>query len=87
MNYAILSCENGFTVFRFKNIVIRFKAPDSIEHYSEIKEWDHGYIVVLAKYKHNSIDEEEYIDLIPILTNLYIEPDAFLNQIEGVEIA
>ena len=87
MNYAILSYENGFTVFRFKNIVIRFKAPDSIEHYSEIKEWDHGYIVVLAKYKHNSIDEEEYIDLIPILTNLYIEPDAFLNQIEGVKIA
>ena len=34
---ALLSSEKGYTVFRFDNHVIRFKAPYSLEKYSEIK--------------------------------------------------
>jgi hypothetical protein len=39
----------------------------------------------MAKYK--NLDEvEEYIDLLPILQNLYYDVDDFLNQIKEVRI-
>ena len=40
----------------------------------------------MAKYKHNKESEEEYIDLIPILENLYISPEEFLKEIKEVKI-
>lgn len=40
----------------------------------------------MAKYKHNEKPEEEYIDLIPILENLYFDVDKFLKPIKGVEV-
>ena len=66
--------------------VIRFKAPYSLEKYTAVKEWDDGYLVVMAKYRHNSESEEEYIDLVPILENLYILPEEFLKPIKEVRI-
>ena len=39
-----------------------------------------------AKYK-GLPEEEEYIDLVPILENLYIDSDEFLKQIEKVRIS
>lgn len=83
---ATLTNENDYTVFRFNNHVIRFAAPYSLERYTEIKEWDKGYLVVMAKYKHNQEPEEEYIDLVPILRNLYFDADKFLEPIKGVQI-
>ena len=52
----------------------------------EVKEWDKGYLVVMAKCKHNKELEEEYIDLVPILQKLYLNADEFLKPIEGVQI-
>ena len=49
--------------------------------------WDDGYLVVMAKYKHDPEPEEEYIDIKPILEGLYIDPVAFLKPIENVRIA
>ena len=86
MEYAVLSNDSKFTIFKFRNKIIRFKAPYSLERYKTVKEWDNGYLVVTAKYAHNEHDEEEYIDLIPILKNLYIEPEEFLNPIKEVKI-
>ena len=86
MNYAVLSNEKNFTIFKYGNRIIRFKAPYSLEKYTEIKEWDHVYLLVMAKYKHNKEIEEEYIDLIPILENLYISPEEFLKEIKEVKI-
>lgn len=37
---------------------------------SVLFEWDRGYIVVMDKYEGHD-EKEEYIDLIPILENLY----------------
>ena len=85
-DYALLSNKGEFTIFRYGDYVIRFKAPYSLEKYTEIKEWDRGYLVVMAKYKHNKESEEEYIDLIPILEKLYIAPEEFLRPIKGVKI-
>lgn len=84
---AILSNESNYTVFRVGDKVIRFRAPYSLEHYTEVKEWNHGYIVAMAKYKQNDRPEEEYIDLIPVLKNLYFDPDTFLAPIKEVSVA
>ena len=85
-NYAILSSGSNFTSFSYKGRNIRFRAPYSLERYTEIKEWDKGYLVVMAKYRHNTKPEEDYIDLVPILENLYIAPEEFLAPIKEVRI-
>ena len=64
---ALLSSDDRFTI-------------SSLKKYTEIKEWDNGYIVVMAKYRHNIEDEEEYIDLVPILKDFM-----GINRINDVE--
>lgn len=86
-NQAILSNRDGFTIFQFGKHTIRFRAPYSLEQYTAVKEWDNGYIVAMAKYAHNPQPEEEYIDLIPILKNLYFDVTTFLPQIKGVMVS
>lgn len=85
-NLALLSNRDGFTVFQFGKHTIRFRAPYSLERYTEVKEWENGYLVVMAKYAHNDHLEEEYIDLIPILKNLFFDVTAFLTPIKGVRV-
>lgn len=84
---ATLSSYDGYTVFRYGDYIIRFAAPYSLEKYISVKEWDAGYIVVMAKYRHNNKPEEEYIDLVPILENLYIDKDKFLQPITKVRVS
>lgn len=86
-NEAVLSNEKNFTVFQFGRHIIRFKAPYSLERYTKVKEWDQGYLVVMAKYEHNDKEEEEYIDLAPILEKLYFDSKAFLAPIKKVRLA
>lgn len=83
---AFLSNDNNYTIFKYKDHVIRFLAPYSLERYVEVKEWDNGYLVVMTKYKHNDELVEEYIDLLPILDNLYFDTSEFLGSIKRVEI-
>ena len=56
-----------------------------LERYTKVVEWDNGYIVVMAKYE-GCEEEEEYIDLAPILENLYFDADDFLKPIKKVRI-
>lgn len=83
---AFLSNDNNYTVFKYKNHIIRFLAPYSLERYVEVKEWDNGYLVVMTKYKHSDELVEEYIGLVPILDNLYFDTSQFLESIRRVEI-
>lgn len=85
-NLAILSSKGDFTSFHANDYFIRFKTSSHLEKYLSIKEYDNGYIVVMAKYDNNSEPEEEYIDLVPILENLYINTDNFLKTIKKVSI-
>ena len=84
---ATLSSAGGFTAFNYGGYHIRFKAPYSLERYVSVVRWDNGYLVVLAKYRHNTEPEEEYIDLKPILDGLYIDSASFLKPIKSVRIA
>ena len=83
---AYLSNDHNYTIFKYADYVIRFQAPYSLEKYTEVKEWDNGYLVVMAKYEHNEEPEEEYIDLIPILEKLYIDADKFVQKIKKVRV-
>lgn len=83
---ATLSSEKNYTVFKFGEHVIRFRAPHSLERYTDVKEWDHGYLVVMAKYRHNAEAEEEYIDMAPILEALYFDAEEFLKPIQKVKV-
>lgn len=84
-NEAILSNDREFTSFIFNGHNIRFRTSSRLERYTKIVEWDHGYIVVMAKYEGHE-EEEEYIDLVPILENLYFDANEFLSPIQKVRI-
>lgn len=86
-NEAILSSAGGFTSFSYGGYNVRFRAPYSLERYVDVVKWDDGYLVVMAKYSHCALPEEEYIDLKPILEGLYIDPVNFLKPIKSVRIA
>ena len=85
-NEAILRNDREFTSFIFNGHHIRFRTSSRLERYTKIVEWDHGYIVVMAKYEGHE-EEEEYIDLIPVLENLYFDAEEFLKPIQKVRIA
>ena len=86
MNCATLSNDGDFTVFTYGNKILRFKSPYSLEKYISVKSWDAGYLVVMAKYRHNAEPEEEYIDITSILGHLFIDETNFLSQIKEVII-
>ena len=48
--------------------------------------WDDGYIEVMAKYRHEKDEIEEYIDLTPVLEGLYMDKQQFLAPIKKVRI-
>lgn len=84
---AYLSNDRDMIKFQYGGKNIRFRGAYSLEYFTSIKEWDNGYLVVMAKYQHNKEAEEEYIDMIPILENLYINPSEFLKPIKEVRLA
>ena len=82
---AFLNNSGNFTAFTYNGRTIRFRTPSSLERYTDILEWDKGYLVVMAKYK-GAPAEEEYIDLVPILNNLYIDATTHKNQTQQVKL-
>ena len=83
---AYLSNNGEYTTFTFGGRTLTFLTSKSLERYTSIKEWDNGYLVVMAKYTTRPTEEEEYIDLVPILENLHMNVDEFLNPIQQVEV-
>ncbi|MBQ9663133.1 MAG: hypothetical protein IJV40_08305 [Oscillospiraceae bacterium] len=83
---AYLTNDKDVIFFLFGNRTIRFKGPYSLNLITQVQEWDHGYLVVEAFYSHSEKPVEDYIDLVPILQDLYIDPDTFLKPIEKVEV-
>ena len=84
-DYAILTNNGVYTIFEYKTEKIKFMTSKRMERYTKILEWDHGYPIVMVKY-HDLDEVEEYIDLIPILDNLYYDVDEFLTPIKKVKI-
>lgn len=83
---AILSNDGNMTSFAFAGKTIRFRTSKNLVHYDAVTKWDNGYIECLATYDNPPVTEEDYIDLIPILENLYFDPEEFLKGIKGVKV-
>lgn len=83
---AILSSSGNMTSFAVDDYVIRFRTSENLVRYETVLTWDAGYIECLATYANPDVTEEEYIDLIPILENLYFEPTTFLQGIDSVRV-
>lgn len=83
---AYISNKGRYTIFKVGDVELKFIAPYSLERYEKVVEWNCGYLVVMTKYSNNEELEEEYIDLIPILKNLYMDEKQFLNSIKNVEV-
>ena len=82
---AYLSNRGEYTTFSVGDRTITFLTSKNLEKYIEVVEWDQGYLVVISKNKGKE-QEEDYIDLVPILENLLIDPVAFLDPIKEVKI-
>ena len=48
---ALLSNNGDMTSFRYGNSNIRFRAPKRLKRYVDVKEWENGYIIVMADYE------------------------------------
>ena len=82
---AFLSSNGAYTTFSFSDTTLTLLTSKDLDRYLKVLSWDHGYLVVLAQYKSRPA-EEDYIDLLLILTYLYMYPDAFFSPIKKVVI-
>lgn len=84
---AVLSSIGEYTTFSVGDKTITFLTSKNLDRYTKVVEWDEGYIVVMCRMKNRPDEErEDYIDLVPILENLYIDPARFLKPIKEVQI-
>ena len=84
--YAQLSSFGAYTTFTFADTTLTFRTCSGLERYTAVLLYDNGYLEVMAKYRQCAEEIEEYIDLLPMLENLYMDADAFLAPIKGVEL-
>ena len=83
---ATLSSFDKYTTFSYGGKTLTFRTCNGLDRYTRVLLWDHGYLEVMAKYKHKEHEIEEYIDLDPVLDGLYMDKEAFLKPIKNVRI-
>lgn len=84
-DYAVLSNEGKYSSFSTGDYFIRFRTSDALKKYTEVKNWDNGYLVVTADYKKLGLTEE-YIDITSILKELHLDEKKILSPIKEVRI-
>lgn len=83
---AFISNEGRYICFSYNGRNVRFRGPYSLVRFDKVKQWDNGYLVVDAFFEHEQESVEDYIDLVSILEDLYIDPKEFLKGIKDVEV-
>ena len=84
VDVAHLSHKGEMSCFSYAGRNIRFRTSSRLTRYKRVLSWDKGFIEVLAQY--GDLIVEEYIDLVSILENLYIDPNIFLSPIKKVRV-
>lgn len=82
---AILSSERDMSSFTYGGRTIRFRTSPRLTRYQSVLSWENGFIEVMAQYGDKVV--EDYIDLVSILENLYIDPASYLEPIKKVEVS
>ena len=85
MGTAYISNYDDYTTFSYGDRTLTFLTGKTLQRYERVKEWDKGYIVVDCLNKDGSVIED-YIDLIPILKNMYFDENEFLKNINEVHL-
>lgn len=81
---AVLSNEGRMVSFSFGGKCIRFLGAKCLRRFTDVKKWRDGFIEVMAD--NGGRIEEDYIDLVPILRNLYIDPAVYTAPIRKVAL-
>lgn len=81
---ATLSNEGRMISFSFGGKCIRFLGAKCLRRFTDVKKWHGGFIEVMSD--NGGRIEEDYINLMPILRNLYIDPVEFTMPIRKVEL-
>ena len=84
-NTAILSNKGRMISFSFGGKCIRFMGAKCLRRFTGVKKWRDGFIEVMAD--NGGKIEEDYIDLAPILRNLYIDPTVYMAPIRKVALS
>lgn len=71
--------------FTYEGRTIRFRTSPRLTRYNRVLSWENGFIEVMAQYGDKEV--EEYVDLVSILENLYIDPASYLAPIKEVEVS
>lgn len=80
---ATLSNDKDVVKFVYKDTVIRYRGPYSLQYFSNVNKYDNGYIEVMCKFSHDQDLIEDYIDLEHIASKLYMDT-SFLKEIDKV---
>ena len=83
---AYIANQGELISFSYGGRVIRFRGPYSLNKIQRVKKWDKGYLVLMADYANSPEPVEDYIDLVPILEDLYIDAGRFLQNVKQVEV-
>jgi len=85
---AYLSSEGRYTIFEFNGMRLKIITSAALEHYDYITDLtpELGCISVMTKYKPFPELMEEYIDLVPTLREMLIDPEEFLKPLKKVEV-
>ena len=81
-------CNDGeYTIFTYDNQTVKFLTSKRLKRYTKIKHWENeiGYLVV-DRENNDSTIMEDYIDLLPILKDLHMDPISFLGSIKEVRL-
>lgn len=82
---ALISSERDMSSFTYGGRTIRFRTSPRLTRYQSVLSWENGFIEVMAQYGDKVV--EDYIDLVSILENLYIDPASYLAPIKKVEVS
>lgn len=82
---AYLSNEGKYSFFRCGKYTFKFRTSERLVKYVAVKEWDDGYIVVDCLHEKLGVIED-YIDLAPMMDNLFLNADEIFTPIRKVEI-
>ena len=83
--YATLSKHGRYTHFVYNGKTITFMHGKDLLKYLRVKQWQNGYLVIdcLGRVKGRY---EDYIDMPYILERLYMDPETYLHEMQGVKI-
>jgi|GEM_PF-572775 len=85
MKTAYLYNEGDYTFFKVGREIVKFRTSPYLENYTEIKEYDDGYMVLMAQLSTLPVPDEDYFDIKGVFNELELDTSV-LSQVSEVII-